>query len=256
MKTAQAFAPDASSVPAARRFVLAAIGDVTDEQRDAVSVMVSELAMNVVEHARTPFQVTAVITDGALRVEVTDSGDGTAAARPLPNPTSLRGRGLFIVDRLSDAWGTISSATGSAKSVWFTITLDAVADSAARQPASTEAAPSADRPASPPASTRPGSRPASLRGRGTPPLMAAASSGQRPTKPQGGSRSFGPRPFPYRAAARSRYMGISPRLTARDQAGIKAVSPPARHSRRHWLPEGSDSLDHASTEDQSQSQGR
>jgi anti-sigma regulatory factor (Ser/Thr protein kinase) len=201
VKTAQAFAPDASSVPAARRFVLAAVGSVTDEQRDAVSVMVSELAMNAVEHARTPFQVTAEITDGSLRVEVTDSGDGTATARPLPNPTSLRGRGLFIVDRLSDAWGTSSSSAGTAKSVWFTITLDAAADSAARQPAGTEAAPPADRPANPPTNTRPDSRPASLHGRGAPALMAAASTGRRPTKPRGGSRSFGPRPFPSRAAA-------------------------------------------------------
>jgi anti-sigma regulatory factor (Ser/Thr protein kinase) len=151
MKTTRAFAPDASSVPAARQFVLAAIGSVTDEQRDAVSVMVSELAMNAVEHAGTRFQVTAEITDGSLQVEVTDSGVGTATAQPRPNPTSLRGRGLFIVDRLSDAWGTSSSSAGSAKSIWFTITLDAAADSAARQPAGTEAAPSADRPASTPA---------------------------------------------------------------------------------------------------------
>ena len=46
MKTAQKFAPDVNSIPAARRFVLAAIGSATAEQRDAVSVMVSELAMN------------------------------------------------------------------------------------------------------------------------------------------------------------------------------------------------------------------
>ena len=157
MKTAQTFAPDVNSIPAARRFVLAAIGSVTAEQRDAVSVMVSELAMNAVEHARTRFQVTVEITDGSLRVDVTDSGDGTAVAQPLPDATSLRGRGLFIVDRLSDAWGTSPSA-GSAKTVWFTIALDAAAGSAARQPASAEAAPPAERRASPPARRRPDSR--------------------------------------------------------------------------------------------------
>jgi anti-sigma regulatory factor (Ser/Thr protein kinase) len=154
MKTAQTFAPDVNSIPAARRFVLAAIGSFTAEQRDAVSVMVSELAMNAVEHARTRFQVTVEIINGSLLVEVTDSGSGTAAAQPLPDATSLRGRGLFIVDRLSDAWGT-SSSVGAAKSVWFTITLDAEAGSAARQPtSSTEATPPAGRPASPPARRR------------------------------------------------------------------------------------------------------
>jgi anti-sigma regulatory factor (Ser/Thr protein kinase) len=156
VKTAETFAPEVNSIPAARRFVLAAIGQavtgsVTAEQRDAVSMMVSELAMNAVEHARTRFQVTVDITDGTLRVEVTDSGGGTVAPQRVPDATSLRGRGLFIVGRLSDAWGT-SSSPGSAKRVWFTITLDpvdAAADSAARQPASTEAAPQADRPAAP-----------------------------------------------------------------------------------------------------------
>lgn len=153
MKTAHMFALDVNSIPAARRFVLAAIGPATAEQRDAVSVMVSELAMNAVEHARTRFQVTVEITGGSLRVEVTDSGGGTAVAPSPPDAASLRGRGLFIVDRLSDAWG-IRSSSGSTKSVWFTITLDDVTGSAARQSASTEGAPPADKSAGPAVSVR------------------------------------------------------------------------------------------------------
>lgn len=132
MKTAQTFPPDANSIPAARRFVLAAVGAVAAGPRDAVAVMVSELAMNAVEHARTRFRVTVEITGGLLRVEVTDSGGGTPAAQPQPDATSLRGRGLFILDQLCDAWGTSSSA-GPATSVWFTIALGPAADSAARQ---------------------------------------------------------------------------------------------------------------------------
>jgi anti-sigma regulatory factor (Ser/Thr protein kinase) len=157
VKTAQTFAPDVNSIPGARRFVLAAIGSVAAEQRDAVSVMVSELAMNAVEHARTRFEVTVEITSGLLRVEVTDSGGGTAVARPLPDAASLRGRGLFIVGQLSDAWGT-SSPAGPATNVWFTITLNTDADSAASQPASSEAPPPAGKPVSPPAPRRLGSR--------------------------------------------------------------------------------------------------
>jgi anti-sigma regulatory factor (Ser/Thr protein kinase) len=157
VKTAQTFPPDVSSIPAARRFVLAAIGSFSAGQRDAVSVMVSELAMNAVEHARTPFQVTVEITHGSLRVDVADSGGGTAVARPLPPAAaSLRGRGLFIVDRLSDAWGT--NASGSGKSVWFAITLHPVPDSAEGQSASTEAVPPADRQACPPTLRTPHSR--------------------------------------------------------------------------------------------------
>jgi anti-sigma regulatory factor (Ser/Thr protein kinase) len=161
VKTARTFAYDANSIPAARRFVLAALGSVTAEQRDAISVMVSELAMNAVEHAHTPFQVAVEVTDGSLRVEVSDSGGGTPAAQPQPDATSPRGRGLFIVGRLSDAWGTTSSG-GSATSVWFTVTLGAPADSATES-AITESSTPADRPASPTARQRPGSPPRSPR---------------------------------------------------------------------------------------------
>ena len=65
---------------------------------------------------------------------------GGAAARPA---ASLRGRGLFIVDRLSDTWGT--NPPGSASNVWFMITLDSATASADHQSASTEAVPPADR---------------------------------------------------------------------------------------------------------------
>ena len=44
----RSFAPDAASIRAARRFVLAAVGGAAPELRDAISVMVSELAMNAV----------------------------------------------------------------------------------------------------------------------------------------------------------------------------------------------------------------
>jgi anti-sigma regulatory factor (Ser/Thr protein kinase) len=132
MKTARTFPPDPESITAARRFVLAAMGAATRDLRDVVSVLVSELAMNAVQHARTPFEVTVEVTRRTLRVEVTDSGGGTAQARPLPPATSLHGRGLFIVDQLSDAWGATS--LGAGKSVWFTITLTG-ADSAPRRSA-------------------------------------------------------------------------------------------------------------------------
>lgn len=129
MKTSRTFAPQPGSIPQARRFVLAAVGAMTAEQRDAVSVMVSEIAMNAVEHARTSFHVSVEVARGLLRVEVADSDAGAATAQPVPKATSPRGRGLFIVDRLSDAWGT-ESAAGPSKVVWFTVAIDPVADPA------------------------------------------------------------------------------------------------------------------------------
>lgn len=123
MRIDRSFAPDAASIRAARRFVLDAVGDAGQELRDAISVMVSELAMNAVQYARTSFDVRVELTDESLRVEVSDSGGGNPEARPLPPASSPNGRGLFIVDQLSDEWGIVPALDGSEKSVWFRISM-------------------------------------------------------------------------------------------------------------------------------------
>jgi anti-sigma regulatory factor (Ser/Thr protein kinase) len=119
----RSFAPDAASIRAARRFVLEAVGNAGQELRDAISVMVSELAMNAVQYAHTAFDVRMELTDESLRVEVTDSGGGHPEIQPLPPASSPRGRGLFIVDQLSDEWGILPARDGSQKSVWFRISM-------------------------------------------------------------------------------------------------------------------------------------
>ena len=121
MSTSRRFPSDPESVRAARRFVLQAVRNAPADLRDAIAVMIAELAMNAVQHARTEFGVTVDLTGGILRVEVTDSGGGHPAAGPMPPPGSLRGRGLPIVDGLADAWGIIPSRRGSGKSIWFRI---------------------------------------------------------------------------------------------------------------------------------------
>jgi anti-sigma regulatory factor (Ser/Thr protein kinase) len=119
----RSFAPDAASIRAARRFVLEAVGDAAQELRDAISVMVSELAMNAVQYAHTAFDVRMELTDESLRVEVSDAGGGHPQARPRPPASSSRGRGLFIVDQLSDEWGIVPAPGGAEKSVWFRISM-------------------------------------------------------------------------------------------------------------------------------------
>jgi anti-sigma regulatory factor (Ser/Thr protein kinase) len=122
----RSFAPDAASIRAARRFVLDAVGPAAQELRDAISVMVSELAMNAVQYARTAFDVRMELTDDSVRVEVTDSGGGHPVARRLPPASCPHGRGLFIVDQLSDEWGVIPALDGSEKSVWFRVSMRGV----------------------------------------------------------------------------------------------------------------------------------
>jgi anti-sigma regulatory factor (Ser/Thr protein kinase) len=121
MRTSRNFPAIPESTRAARWFVLQAAGDVPPALRDAIAVMVAELAMNAVQHARTDFEVTVDRGGATMRVEVTDSAGGRPAVQPMPPPESLRGRGLPIVDGLADAWGVIPSPHGPGKSIWFQI---------------------------------------------------------------------------------------------------------------------------------------
>ena len=116
----QEFPPDVESAGAARRFV-ARVCPVSDaELADRIAFLVSEVVTNAILHARTPFVVRAH-RDGTLRVEVAD-GSTTPPVRKDYGPQAATGRGVRIVDRLSDRWGTEVSATG--KVVWFEVELE------------------------------------------------------------------------------------------------------------------------------------
>ena len=74
MKTSRSFSSDPAATRSARHFVLHAVGQAPPGVRDAIAVMIGELAMNAVQHAQTGFGVTVELVGGTLRVEVTDSG--------------------------------------------------------------------------------------------------------------------------------------------------------------------------------------
>jgi anti-sigma regulatory factor (Ser/Thr protein kinase) len=105
----------------ARRFVSRLVSDLPDDLRDAVSLMVSELATNALVHASSGFEVDVDRSDVAVTISVTDRGDGTPAMQS-PSATEPHGRGLRIVEALSDEWGT-SSSTEAGKTVWFKMSL-------------------------------------------------------------------------------------------------------------------------------------
>jgi anti-sigma regulatory factor (Ser/Thr protein kinase) len=124
MRRERAFPLAATSATAARRFVVDALmntgwadADLTAE----VGVIVSELASNCIRHARTGFAVTVHDTRDSMRVEVTDTGAGVPALRS-PGPLEPTGRGLQLVQALSDEWGLVPAAAGG-KTVWFTISF-------------------------------------------------------------------------------------------------------------------------------------
>lgn len=123
MRTSRSFSSDPASTRSARSFVLHAVGNAPSGVRDAIAVMVGELAMNAVEHARTDFEVTVEVTGGTLRVNVTDLAGNYPTAGPMPPPGSSRGRGLPIVHSLADDWGVIPAAHGPGKTIWFEIAV-------------------------------------------------------------------------------------------------------------------------------------
>jgi anti-sigma regulatory factor (Ser/Thr protein kinase) len=115
----QVFTGAPESVGAARRFTTEALGGVDPQVRDAVELMVSELATNSVRHAETAFELTVSQRSGEIRVEVTDQAGGKPRMRSA-GPEDPTGRGLQIVNLLADAWGVQRHAT-TGKTVWFTV---------------------------------------------------------------------------------------------------------------------------------------
>jgi len=88
-----------------------------DEDSDMrLSLLVSELATNAVLHARTSFAVRVTMTANAIRVSVTD-GSPTLPEKRTYGFLHPTGRGLHLVDSLSDRWGVNVDPPG--KTVWF-----------------------------------------------------------------------------------------------------------------------------------------
>lgn len=81
-----------------------------------VRLVASELATNAMVHAQTPFVVTLSEVRGVVLLLVRD-GSSTAPVRSTPRVMDTGGRGLMLVELLSDQWGARTERDGS-KSVW------------------------------------------------------------------------------------------------------------------------------------------
>ena len=114
--------PVASAASAIRRELraeLPAWGLGHDAVDDALLV-VEELVANVVDHARTPFQLVVHLDGGVLHVAVHDWCPIPVRVQEL-DLGRLRGRGLLMVDDISTRWGCDLDATG--KTVWAELTV-------------------------------------------------------------------------------------------------------------------------------------
>jgi anti-sigma regulatory factor (Ser/Thr protein kinase) len=112
------FEPDPSQVRAARRFVRERVPAALQED---AALVISELVSNAIEHAMTPVAVRIRNENLRVRVEVSDSSSILPAVADLVDDSD-RGRGLRIVEELTDAWGVESRDEG--KIIWFEMTYE------------------------------------------------------------------------------------------------------------------------------------
>lgn len=116
-QVAERFNGDGSSAAAARRFVARTLErwKCWSVEEPAV-LLVSELVGNAVLHAGTEIGVAVRRRGDLIRVEVSD-GSPVLPQRKYYSATSATGRGLALVESLSERWGAEHSGVG--KTVWF-----------------------------------------------------------------------------------------------------------------------------------------
>ena len=116
----QRFEADSAAPRLARQWVRGLVEEeLAPVALDDVLVMVSELATNAVRHGGGGFDVVVATSDGELRVEVVDASPAIPQAQWVP-AGATSGRGLAIVDALSESWG-VTALEGGGKAVWFEV---------------------------------------------------------------------------------------------------------------------------------------
>lgn len=84
---------------------------------DLLTVAVSELATNTLQHTQGGGRVLIWAVDGRILCDVIDSGVAPAFGRAMPSATEPRGRGLAIVERICDEVGVADHPDGTAISL-------------------------------------------------------------------------------------------------------------------------------------------
>jgi anti-sigma regulatory factor (Ser/Thr protein kinase) len=115
-----------TSAPRRARHEIAAHlnGELGAERTEDAVLLVGELVTNSVLHAATgaahEIVLELIIGLDDVRVAVTDGGSATMPMIQPLDPVRPGGRGLFLVDTLSDRWGMRREGTRETQ-VWFEI---------------------------------------------------------------------------------------------------------------------------------------
>ncbi|MGW3989648.1 SpoIIE family protein phosphatase [Streptomyces sp. NPDC004830] len=92
------------------------------EEADTVLLVVSELVTNALVHTQGAVRVDLTLAADRLRVTVSDSSPRAPAKPVVVDWESTGGRGLFLVEAVSAAWGSVP--VGGGKQVWSELVVD------------------------------------------------------------------------------------------------------------------------------------
>jgi anti-sigma regulatory factor (Ser/Thr protein kinase) len=118
------FTADVARIPHARRWVVrqASGAGASAEALRIVALLASEVVTNAVQHGPAGGEVCVRVERRAdhVRVAVHDA-DPRPPVRRTPPSSSMRGRGVQLVDLLAASWGVDADDAG--KTVWFEVPL-------------------------------------------------------------------------------------------------------------------------------------
>jgi anti-sigma regulatory factor (Ser/Thr protein kinase) len=107
--------PGSSAPGEARAFVRDQLSATFPEVLDVVGLCVSEMVTNAIDHAQPPYRLRLSEHGRSLRIELEDATVDPPVVRS-QHPLQSRGRGMYLVETLSRAWGVLPSERG--KTVW------------------------------------------------------------------------------------------------------------------------------------------
>jgi GAF domain-containing protein/anti-sigma regulatory factor (Ser/Thr protein kinase) len=110
---------DPEAIRLARKFVAGHVPAGT--LRDDAELIACELLANAYQHGTQPVTVRVLANDDRVRIEVQD-GSSRPPVRALVGEQNMTGRGLALVEQLSERWG-VRPENGGGKSVWAELTV-------------------------------------------------------------------------------------------------------------------------------------